>query len=116
MSGEATEKFPVAEIPTDTNRGFEVQARAVEGLCVAEEADKSTDTAHDEANRSENGDISVEIDEGAAFELGIDDSKDLLSLNEELSNILDPKVGLSTLFNDPTSRHPPTPVVWGRAL
>lgn len=32
-------------------------------------------------------------EETADFELSVDDSKDLLFLNEELNNILDPKVG-----------------------
>ena len=76
------DKFSGIDFPADTNRTEDVGG----------EVYKSSESAHNEPCQSEIG------DEGAAFELDIEDSKDLLSLNEELSNILDPKVGWSLNF------------------
>ena len=85
------DKFSGIDFPADTNRieDVEDQVTSAGGLHVGGEVYKSSEAAHNEPCQSEIG------DEGAAFELDIEDSKDLLSLNEELSNILDPKVGCS---------------------
>ena len=81
----------------------QVDLKPTESLRVDDgESDKSAENVHSTLSQPENGAISSEIE---AFELGIEDSKDLLSLNEELSNILDPKVGLVTRF-DPIGHTP----------
>lgn len=88
------EKSPGAEFPSGGNQGVEDQDTATTGLPVDGEINtKSTENAHDEPRRSESGDTDGDTEEVATFELCVEDSKDLLSLNEELSSILDPKVG-----------------------
>ena len=98
LSEEAVKKLSGEEFPSGANEGVEDQDTATTNLHIDGEVVKSKKTLN-EPNRSENGDIDGEIEEGSVFELGIEDSKDLLSLNEELSSILDPKVGQTTQFN-----------------
>ena len=93
VSEGALEKPPGAEPPSScTNRGVKDQTTASTDLRVDGEIDKQSENEHNEPNLSENGVVDGDIEEGATFELGIEESKDLLSLSEELSSILDPKV------------------------
>ena len=93
VSEEALEKPPGAESPSScTNRGVKGQTTTSTDLRVDGEIDKQSESEHNEPNRSENGVVDGDIEERATFELGIEESKDLLSLSEELSSILDPKV------------------------
>ena len=99
---EAIKKSPGEEFPSGANQGIEDLDTATTGLRVDGELEVEvvkSKKMYNEPNRSENGDIDGDIEEGSVFELGIEDSKDLLSLNEELSSILDPKVGPSTQFD-----------------
>jgi hypothetical protein len=79
-----------AEDPSGASQDVEDQDTSTRGLRTDGEVDKRTEIAHNEPNRAKN--VDADIGEGATFEIGIEDSKDLLSLNEELSSILDPKV------------------------
>ena len=81
---------PNAEVSSGANQDVGDHDTTTIGLRVDGEADKLTEIVHNEPNRSDIDAGDVEV--GATFELGVEDSKDLLSLSEELSNILDPKV------------------------
>ena len=84
---------PNAEVSSEANQDVGDHDTTTIGLRVDGEADKLTEIAHNEPNRSKTIDIDAgEVEEGTTFELGVEDSKDLLSLSEELNNILDPKV------------------------
>lgn len=95
-SEESIEKppRPREEFTSEVSQGVEDQDTATTGVRVDGEVDKLTEIEHNEPNRSKTVDIDDDgIEEGATFELGVEDSKNLLSLSEELSSILDPKVG-----------------------